>query len=148
MDYEIQEVPEGTYAVIKRTVAFSDVPNVMPELMGKVQSWADTVPHGLHMCISSTTADGRLNIAPGVEVERDSVEPPEGFNLVTRPAQRSAVHLYVGPYEGLPQVYQEFYDQLLRDGHTAQGEPIEIYEKHDPVPETRIVWPITSESSA
>ena len=25
MDYEIQEVPEGTYAVIKRTVAFSDV---------------------------------------------------------------------------------------------------------------------------
>jgi hypothetical protein len=98
VDYEIQDVREGTYAVIKRTVAFADVPNVMPELMGKVQTWADTVPHGLHMCISSTTADGQLNIAPGVEVEPDSVEPPEGFNLVTRPAQRSAVHLYVGPY--------------------------------------------------
>ena len=148
MDYEIQEVPEATYAVIKRTVAFSDVANVMPELMGEVQSWADTVPHGLQMCISSTTGDGQLNIAPGVEVEMGSVAPPEGFNLVTRPAQRSAVHLYVGPYKGLPQVYQEFYDQLLRDGHTAQGEPIEVYEKHDPVPETRIVWPITSQSSA
>ena len=42
MDYEIQDVPEGTYAVIKRTVAFSQVPIVMPELMGKVQNWADT----------------------------------------------------------------------------------------------------------
>lgn len=143
MNYEIQEVPEGTYAVIKRTVAPSDVPNVMPKLMGEVQSWADTVPHGRHMCISSLTADGRLNIAPGIEVEPGSIEPPPGFDLVTRPAQRSAVHLYVGPYEGLPGVYQEFYDQLQRDGYTEQGEPIEIYEKDDPVPETRIVWPIS-----
>ena len=142
MDYEIQEVPEATYAVVKRTVAFADVPNVMPELMQKVHVWAETVPHGVHMCISSTTPDGRLNLAPGVEVEPDSVEPPEGFDLVTRPAQRSAVHLYVGPYEGLPGVYQAFYDQLQHDGHAEAGEPIEIYEKHDPVPETRIVWPI------
>jgi predicted transcriptional regulator YdeE len=142
MDYEIQDVPEGTYAVIRRTVAFADVPNVMPELMEKVHGWAETVPHGVHVCISSTTPDGQLNIAPGIEVEPGSVEPPEGFDLVTRPAQRSAVHLYVGPYEGLPRVYQELYDQLRQDGHTEHGEPIEIYEKHDPVPETRIVWPV------
>ncbi len=142
MDYEIQEVPERTYVVIRRTVAFSDVPNVMPELMEKVQSWADTVPHGVHMCISSMTPDGQLNIAPGVEVEPGAVEPPEGFDLVMRPAQRSAVHLYVGPYEGLAVVYRELYDQLQGDGHTENGEPIEIYEKHDPVPETRIIWPV------
>jgi len=142
MDYEIQDVPEATYAVIRRTVAFPDVPKVMPELMGKLQSWADTVPHGQHMCISSATADGQLNIAPGVEVEPGAVEPPDGFDLVTRPAQRSAVHRYVGSYEGLPGVYQEFYDQLQRDGYTETGEPIEIYDKHDPVPETRIIWPV------
>jgi predicted transcriptional regulator YdeE len=112
-------------------------------LMEQVHRWADTVPHGLHMCISSSTPDGQLNIAPGVEVEAGSAEPPEGFDLVTRPAQRSAVHLYVGPYEGLAGVYQEFYDQLQRDGYTEKGEPIEIYEQHDPVPETRIIWPIT-----
>ena len=142
MDYEIEQVPEATYAVIRRTVAFSDVPKVMPELMGKVQHWADSVPHGLHMCISSTTPDGQLNIAPGVEVEPGAVEPPEDFDLVTRPAQRAAVHLYVGPYDALPGVYQELYDQLQRDGHTENGEPIELYEKHDPVPETRIIWPV------
>ena len=61
---------------------------------------------------------------------------------MARPAQRSAVHLYVGPYEGLPGVFEDFYDQLQRDGHTEAGAPIEIYEKHDPVPETRIIWPI------
>ena len=142
MDYEIQQVPEGTYAVIKRTVAFSDVPNVMPELMGKVQNWADTVPHGVHMCISSMTPDGQLNIAPGVEIEPGAVVPPEGFDVVARPSQRSAVHLYVGPYEGLAAVYQELNEQLQRDGYIEKGEPIEIYEKHDPVPETRIIWPI------
>jgi predicted transcriptional regulator YdeE len=142
MDYEIQDIPEHTYAVIKRTVAFPDVPTVMPELMGKVHSWAETVPHGAHMCISSQTTDGQLNIAPGVEVEPGSSEPPEDFDLVTRPAQRSAVHLYVGPYERLPGVYQQFHDQLERDGYTEKGEPIEIYEKHDPVPETRIIWPV------
>jgi predicted transcriptional regulator YdeE len=143
MDYEIQEVPERTYAVIERTVTFTDVPNVMPELMGRVHGWANTVPHGLHVCISSMTPEGKLKIAPGVEVEPGSVEPPDGFDLVTRPAQRSAVHLYVGPYEALPGIYQEFHDQLQRDGYTEQGEPIEIYEKHDPVPETRIIWPIS-----
>lgn len=142
MDYEIQEVPEGTYAVIRRTVAFADIPNVMPELMGRVHGWAETVPHGVHMCISSTTDDGRLNIAPGVEIEPGSATPPEGFDVVTRPATRAAVHLYVGPYEGLSAVYEAFYDQLQQDGHTETGEPIEIYERHEPVPETRIVWPI------
>jgi len=142
MEYEIQDVPEATYAVIRRTVAFPEIPTVMPELMQRVQSWADTVPHGLQVCINSMTDDGRLNIAPGVEVEPGTVEPPEGFDLVTRPAQRSAVHLYVGPYEGLADVYRDFYEQLQRDGHTEKGEPVEIYEKHDPVPETRIVWPI------
>ena len=114
----------------------------MGELMSHVHTWADTVPHGLHMCISSTTSDGQLNIAPGVEVDAGAVEPPEDFDLVTRPAHRSAVHLYVGGYEGLPGVYQQLYDQLQRDGYTGTGEPIEIYEKHDPVPETRIIWPI------
>jgi effector-binding domain-containing protein len=142
MEYEIEDISEQTYAVIRRTVAFADIPAVMPELMARVQSWADMVPHGVHMCISSTTPDGRLSIAPGVQVEPGSAMPPEGFDLVTRPAQRSAVHLYVGGYEGLPGVYQELYDQLQRDGHTEVGEPIEIYEKHDPVPETRIIWPI------
>ena len=97
MDYEIQDVAEATYAVIKRTVPFADVSTVMPELMEKVQSWADTVPHGVHMCISSMTPDGQLNITPGVEVDPSSVEPPEGFDLVRRPPQRSAVHLTSAP---------------------------------------------------
>ena len=143
MNDQIQEVPDKTFAVIRRTVAFSDVPKVMPELMGTVQSWAETVPHGLHVCISSTTDDGRLNIAPGVEVEPGSAEPPAGFDLVTRPAQRSAVHLYVGPYEGLPGVYQELLrpaaarrshgdgraDRDLREARPGAGDPDHLADR-------------------
>jgi predicted transcriptional regulator YdeE len=142
MDYDVTEVPEKTYAVIRRTVAFPDVPATMQELMGQVHGWAANVPHGESVCISSMTDDGKLNLAPGVEVERGTVEPPGPFELVTRPAQRSAVHLYVGGYEGLPGVYQELYDALKRDGLQEVGEPIEIYEQHDPVPQTRIIWPV------
>lgn len=142
MEYEVTEVPEATYAVIKTTVPYSEVPATMGKLMEQVHAWAATVPHGKTACISSQTPDGKLNLAPGVEVAKGSVDPPEPFELVTRPAHRSAVHLYVGPYEGLPGVFQEFYDALQADGHREAGEPIEIYEKHDPVPETRIVWPV------
>jgi predicted transcriptional regulator YdeE len=142
MDYEVTEAPEATYAVIRRTVPFADVPATMQELMGELHGWAANVPHGQSMCISSRTSDGQLNIAPGVEIEPGAVDPPEPFELVTRPAQRSAVHLYVGPYEGLASVYQELYAALQRDGLEEAGEPIEIYEKHEPVPETRIVWPV------
>src|SRR4051794_8046066 len=143
MDYDVQEVPEATYAVIKTTVPFSEVPQTMGKLLGQVHGWAATVPHGRTACISSMAEDGKLNIAPGVEVDPGEVDPPEPFELVTRPAHRSAVHLYVGPYDGLPGVFQEFYAALQADGLEEAGAPIEIYEKHEPVPETRIVWPVS-----
>lgn len=142
MDYEVMEVPESTWAVIRATVSFPEVPTTMGTLLGQVHEWAATVPHGKTGTISSLTPDGKLNLAPGVEVDPAEVDPPEPFELVTRPAQRSAVHLYVGPYEGLPGVFQELYAALQADGLKEAGEPIEIYERHDPVPETRIVWPV------
>jgi predicted transcriptional regulator YdeE len=77
MNYEITEIPEATYAVIRRTVAFEDVAKAMPELMEKVQGWTNTTPHGVHMCISSMAGAGdpdpladRLKI----RVRRSSIE--------------------------------------------------------------------------
>ncbi len=143
MEFEVEDVPEGTYAVIKRTVPFSEVPAAMGELIGQVQAWAATAPHGRMMNISSRTPDGQLNLAPGVEVEPGAVDPPEPFEVVTRPAQRSAVYLHVGGYEQLPDIYMRFYDAILAAGLKEGGAPIEIYETHDPVPETRIIWPLS-----
>jgi len=143
MDYDVVVVPEATYAVTRRTIGFSDVPQVMPGLMEKVLGWAATVPHGAVMCVSSVTPEGLLNIGPGVEVDAGAVEPPDGFELVTRPAGRAVVHLHVGAYEALPDVYRKLYDTMTRDGLEEAGEPIEIYETHGPVPETRIFWPVS-----
>ena len=142
MDFEVTDVPGGTYAVIRRMIDPAETPKVMPGLIGQVQAWAATAPHGVQMCISSMTADGKLNIAPGVEVEPGSPFPPEPLEIVIRPAGRAAVYLHVGGYEQLPDVYRRFYEAIGEAGLEEAGEPIEIYEKHDPVPETRIIWPV------
>jgi AraC family transcriptional regulator len=144
MEYEVMEVPEARYAVIRRTVAFEELPQVMPGLMGQVHAWAHAQgPHGPAMCISSTAGEGKLSIAPGVQLDAPA-DPPDPIEIVTKPAGRAAVHLHVGPYEELPQVYQRLYDALQAAGETEAGEPVEIYESgpDDPRPTTRIIWPI------
>ncbi len=144
MDYEVMEIPETTYAVIKRTVAFEELPQVMPGLMGQVHDWAHAQgPHGHAMCISSRAGDGKLNIAPGVQLEA-TVDPPDPIEIVIKPGGRAAVHLHVGPYDELPQVYRRFFDALKAAGETEAGDPVEIYESGpaDPRPTTRIIWPI------
>jgi effector-binding domain-containing protein len=144
MDYEVTEVPPASYAVIRRTVAFEELPQVMPGLLEETHAWGEANGgHGHRVAISSMTADGRLNIAPGVEYD-GTAEPPEPIELVRTPAQRAAVYVHVGSYEELPGVYQRFWDALQTDGHTAAGEPREIYESHDGPdgPVTRIIWPI------
>lgn len=138
------DVPEASYAVIKRTVAFDELPQVMPELMGQVHEWAHAQgPHGLTMCISSLAGEGKLNIAPGVQLD-GPVDTPDPIEIVTKPSGRAAVYVHIGPYEELPQVYQRFYDALQAGGETEAGEPVEIYESgpDDPRPSTRIIWPI------
>ena len=142
MDYEIEQVPEGTYAVIRRTVAFSDVPKVMPELMGKVQqlgglgttrvAHVHLVDHPRRAAEHRTRRRGRAGRSRAARRLRpgDATRAARGGASLRRPVRSAAGRL--------PGVF----DRLQRDGHTENGEPIEIYENHDPVPETRIIWPI------
>jgi effector-binding domain-containing protein len=142
MEYEVTEVPAARFAVIKRTVPFAELPQVMPELLGRVH---EAVPgHGLPMCISSLAGEAGLNVAAGWEAGDATADLPAPIELVETPAQRAAVHLHVGPYEGLAQAYQDFGSALLAAGLTPSAEPREIYESppDDPNPTTRIVWPL------
>ena len=74
--------------------------------------------------------------------------PPGRYAVIKRtvetPAQRAAVHLHVGPYEGLAQASQDFGNTLPAAGLTPSAEPREIYESppDDPNPTTRIIWPL------
>jgi effector-binding domain-containing protein len=142
IEYEVTEVPPGRYAVIKRTVPFAELPQVMSELLGRVH---EAVPgHGRPMCISSLAGEAGLNIAAGWEAGDETADLPEPVELVETPAQRAAVHLHVGPYEGLAQAYQDFGSALVAAGLTPSAEPREIYESppDDPNPTTRIIWPL------
>ena len=148
MQYEVTDVPAATYAVIRRTVPFAEVSNVIPELVGQVLVHLphEQAAHGRPMCFSSSAGEGMLNIGPGWEIGDGSGDPPGPAELVRTPAQRAAVHLHVGPYVGLAEVYPRFYDALTAAGLKPADEPREIYESEqgDPMPTTRIIWPLTS----
>jgi AraC family transcriptional regulator len=144
VEYEVMEVAETTYAVIKRTVQFSELPQVMPGLVSQVHDWAHAQgSHGPAMCISSMAGEGKVNIAPGVQLDAP-VDTPDPIEIVTKPGGRAAVYVHVGPYDELAQVYQRFYDALNAAGESEAGDPVEIYESapDDPRPSTRIIWPI------
>jgi effector-binding domain-containing protein len=149
MDYEVTDVPASTYAVIRRTLPFGELPTVVPQLIGQVHEWAHAqAPHGLPMCLSSSAGEGTLNIAPGWEVGADAGDPPAPIELVHTPEQRAAVHVHVGPYDELGRVYPKLYDALTAGGLRPAEEPREIYESppDDPNPTTRIIWPLVQSS--
>jgi effector-binding domain-containing protein len=149
MDYDVTEVPASTYAVIRRTLPFADLPTVIPQLIGQVHEWAHAqAPHGLPMCFSSSAGEGMLHVGPGWEVGADAADPPAPIELVRTPAQRAAVHVHVGPYDELGEVYPRLWEALTADGLQPAAEPREIYESppDDPSPTTRIVWPLAASS--
>jgi effector-binding domain-containing protein len=142
MDYEVTEVEPASYAVIRRTVPYAELPQVMPALLEHTHAWAEANGgHGHRMTISSRAGDGRLDVAPGVEYD-GGAEPPAPIELVRTPRQRAAVYVHVGGYEELPDVYRRLWDALTADGHAEAGEPREIYLSHDDRPTTRIIWPL------
>src|SRR5437660_12415622 len=115
MVYEVTEVPAAAYAVIRRTVAFAELPEVMPRLFGQAHAWAEADGgHGHRVTISSPAGEGRLNIASGVEYDGEA-EPPAPIELVRSPQQRAAVFVHVGPYEELPNVYHRLSEALRAD---------------------------------
>ena len=150
MDYEIAEEPGATFALVTHTVPREEASIAIPDGLETVGQWAkDGAVSGPPLTMSRLADDGRLELRSGWHVRPDS-EPPEPIELVHVPEQRAAVHLYVGAYEGLGDVYMQLWDALTAGGHQPGEWPREIYltnpaEEPDPTKHvTRIVWPLAS----
>jgi AraC family transcriptional regulator len=149
MEYEVTEVPDATYAVLRQTVEFGEVPQLIPAFIEQVGAWAREAGAitGPPASITSMTGDGRLNVASGWAVD-GSRSPPEPIELAVLPGGRAAVYVHVGPYDTLPDVYQELGAALANAGLQPGAAPREIYESDpDEVPDpqqyvTRIIWPL------
>ena len=149
MEYEVTEVPEATYAVLRETADFAKVPELIPAFIARVEAWGREAGAiaGPPASITSMTDDGRLNLATGWTVD-GSVAPPEPIELMTVPGGRAAVHVHVGPYEALGDVYPKLAAALAGAGLQPAPAPREIYESDPDVvadPQqyvTRIIWPL------
>lgn len=148
MDYEVVDEQATTFAVVTRTVPRDEANLAIPDALETVGRWArEGAVAGPPLTLSRLADDGRLELRSGWHVHSDSA-PPEPIELVHAPAQRAAVHLHVGAYQGLGDVYPQLWDTLIADGHQPGEWPREIYLT-DPADEpdatkhvTRIVWPL------
>ena len=150
MEYEVTEVPEATYAVRRQTAEFAEVSTLIRSFIEEVGAWARGAgaATGPPLSITSMADGGRLNLATGWTVD-GSKPPPEPIELATYPATRAAVHVHLGPYDALPDVYQRLGAELASAGLQPGREPRELYESdpeevQDPQQYvTRIIWPLS-----
>ncbi len=149
MEFEVTEVPEATYAVIRATAELSEVSALIRSFLEQVGEWAMSsgAAAGPPLSITSMAEGGRLNLATGWTVA-GSPGPPAPIELAVYPATRAAVHVHVGPYDDLPDVYRQFGAALAEAGLQPGAEPRELYESDpavvtDPAQyRTRIIWPL------
>ena len=129
MNYDVVEAPPATYAVIHGTVPREQVADTIRSSIEEVARWAqpDAVA-GPPLTISAMTPTGELDLRVGWQVRDDADVPPPPIELVHAPATRAAVHVHVGPYDALPNIYQELWDALSADGLAPADNPRELYE--------------------
>jgi AraC family transcriptional regulator len=92
---------------------------------------------------------GSLVIEGGVPVAAPpSLPPGDGIEALAIPAGRAVVAVHRGPYDSLPESYQQIEKWMREQGLTAAGAPWESYltdpgERPDPATwETEIVQPV------
>jgi effector-binding domain-containing protein len=146
MEFEVTEVPAVTYAVMRGTFDFAEVSKTIGAFIEQVGAWARSsgTVAGPPATITSMAAEGRLNVATGWTVDGEQT-PPAPIELAVYPTTRAAVHVHVGPYDTLPDVYPRFAAALAEAGYTPGAEQREVYETDPEVTEpdqyvTRIIW--------
>jgi effector-binding domain-containing protein len=146
VEFEVTEVPAATYAVLRETVDMADVPGKIGSFIEQVGTWARSsgAVAGPPLTITSMAGEGRLNLAVGWTVD-GAASPPAPIELAVYPATRAAVHVHVGAYDTLPEVYPRLAAAIAEAGYTPGAEQREVYET-DPAntePEqtvTRVIW--------
>ena len=145
-EFTVTRVPEQTFAYVVRSVALGDVGEFVGGAIERVSGFARAHggAQGPPMTISSAPDEnGIVVLEVGWPVPVGTApEPP--VEVRTLPATDAIVHLHVGPYDDLPELYRELYAQAHEHGLTPAGAPRERYltAPGDGTPKTEIVWPI------
>jgi AraC family transcriptional regulator len=152
LQISVRDVPAFHALVIRRRITRDEIAAALAECLPTVFGYAQQ--HGLAITgppfarypevgMGSLVVEGGITIA----------EPPatalsDGIEAITIPAGRAVVAIHRGPYENLPESYQEIEKWMRAQHMSAAGAPWETYltdpgERPDPATwETEIVQPM------
>jgi DNA-binding transcriptional MerR regulator len=68
-----------------------------------------------------------MTVVPGISYDGDLPAQPEGIGIREFGGGRSIVATLHGPYDGMPQAWQEAWAWLAEHGHEQRGTPYELY---------------------
>ncbi|GIE99968.1 AraC family transcriptional regulator [Paractinoplanes rishiriensis] len=152
LDISVRELPAFHALVMRRRVTRDEIAAALGECLPAVFGYAQE--HGLAIAGPPfarypEVGMGSLVIEGGITV---AGPPPEalsdGIEALTIPAGRAVVTIHRGPYDTLPESYQEIEKWMREQGLSAAGAPWETYltdpgERPDPATwETEIVQPV------
>ncbi|AGZ41129.1 AraC family transcriptional regulator [Actinoplanes friuliensis] len=157
LNISVRDVPAFHALVMRRRVTRDEIATALAESLPRVFGYAQQ--HGLAITgppfarypevgMGSLVIEGGITIAGPSPTALD-----DGIEALTVPAGRAVVAVHRGPYDTLPESYQEI-EKWMRDQHlSAAGAPWETYltdpgERPDPATwETEIVQPVQAANS-
>lgn len=152
LDISARDLPAFHALVMRRRVTRDEIATALAECLPAVFGYAQQ--HGLAIAGPPfarypEVGMGSLVIESGVSVAAPPSTPlDDGIEALTIPAGRAAVAIHRGPYDRLPESYQEIEKWMRGQGLTAAGAPWETYltdpgDHPDPATwETEIVQPV------
>ena len=136
--------------MIRATAEFSEVSTLIRSFLEQVGEWAMSSGAAAGAATLDHVDGGGRQVEPrhAAGLSRARQDPPAPIELAVYPATRAAVHVHVGPYDDLPDVYRQFGAALAEAGLQPGAEQRELYESDpavvtDPAQyRTRVVWPL------
>ncbi|MCO8273267.1 helix-turn-helix domain-containing protein [Actinoplanes sp. TRM 88003] len=152
LDISVQDLPAVHALVARRRITRDEIASALSEILPMVFGYAQQ--HGLAIAGPPfarypEVGMGSLVIEGGITLAGPPAEAPgDGIEVLVIPAGKAAVTIHRGPYDTLPESYQEIEKWLRDQGLTAAGAPWETYltdpgERPDPATwETELVQPV------
>lgn len=131
MQVEIRNEPGFRLAAIRHIGPYDRIGEAFDRLFAWAQSKGLPLraPIAVYHDDPSTTPEAELRSDAGIVVDTDFVADDPSIHVLEVPAQRCAVAIHRGPYEGLPESWAKFLGEWLPQSGEEVGEGL-CYERY------------------